>query len=48
LFGTPGTIPHPSPVLVFVDNFVRPKIASREPCIFHSALNIFLKSMKHR
>jgi hypothetical protein len=31
LFGTPGTIPHPSPVLVFVDNFVRPKIASREP-----------------
>jgi hypothetical protein len=33
LFGTPGTIPHPSPVLVFVDNFVRPKIASREPCV---------------
>jgi hypothetical protein len=32
LFGTPGTIPHPSPVLVFVDNLVRPKIASREPC----------------
>jgi hypothetical protein len=28
LFGTLGTIPHPSPVLVFV----RPKIASREPC----------------
>jgi hypothetical protein len=35
LFGTPGTIPHPSPVLVFVDNLVRPKIASREPCIIN-------------
>jgi hypothetical protein len=33
LFGTPETIPHPSPVLVFVDNLVRPKIASREPCL---------------
>jgi hypothetical protein len=33
LFGTPGTIPHPSPSLVFFDNFFRPKIASREPCI---------------
>jgi hypothetical protein len=40
LFGTPGTIPHPSPVLVFVDNFVRPKIASREPCREGVALRI--------
>jgi hypothetical protein len=35
LFGTPGTIPEPSPVLVFVDNFFRPKIDSREPCTGH-------------
>ncbi len=31
IFHYPSSIPHPSPVLVFVDNFVRPKIASREP-----------------
>ncbi len=31
LFGTPDIIPHPSPVLVFVDIFVKLKIASREP-----------------
>jgi hypothetical protein len=32
LFGTPGTIPEPFPILVFFDNFVRPTMASREPC----------------
>jgi hypothetical protein len=31
LFGTPDIIPHPSPVLVFVDIFVKLKTASREP-----------------
>jgi hypothetical protein len=31
LFGTPDIIPHPSPLLVFVDIFVKPKMASREP-----------------
>jgi hypothetical protein len=30
-FGTPGTIPGPSPILVFFDNFVWPTMASREP-----------------
>jgi hypothetical protein len=34
LFGTPGAIPEPSPILVFFDNFVRHQIASREPCFF--------------
>jgi hypothetical protein len=33
MFGTPGTIPEPSPILVFFNNFVRPKMASREPWI---------------
>ncbi len=32
LFRTPGTIPEPSPILVFFGNFFRPKIASRESC----------------
>ncbi len=32
LFGTPGTIPELSPILVFFDNFVRLEMASREPC----------------
>ncbi len=31
-FETPNIIPHPSPVLVFVDIFVKLKMASREPC----------------
>jgi hypothetical protein len=41
-----GTIPHPSPVLVFVENFVRPKIASREPCQTNKH-NAFLLKARH-
>jgi hypothetical protein len=33
LFGSPRTIPHPSPVSLFCGNFIKLKIASREPCI---------------
>jgi hypothetical protein len=33
LFGTPGTIPHPSPFSVFYVKSVKPKIASTEPWI---------------
>jgi hypothetical protein len=40
LFGTPDITPHPSPVLVFVDIFVKLETASREPCIF-KCFNVF-------
>ncbi len=32
LFGTPGTIPHSSPILLLFNNFVRPEMSSRGPC----------------
>jgi hypothetical protein len=32
LFGSPRTIPHPSPVSLFCGNFIKLKIASTEPC----------------
>jgi hypothetical protein len=38
MFGTPGTIPEPSSILVFFDNFIRPKMASRAPCLFRHSV----------
>jgi hypothetical protein len=40
LFGTPGTIPHPSPFSVFYVKSVKPKIASTEPCLVVLAKNL--------
>ncbi len=50
----PSLIPHPSPILVFIDNFVRPKMASREPWVqlltfstrrLHSSRNFSLQGL---
>ncbi len=41
MFETPGTIPEPSSMLVFFDNFLRPKTSSREPCLFDKMFFFF-------
>jgi hypothetical protein len=39
LFWTPDITPHPSLALVFHVIFVKPKTASREPCVFARKIN---------